>query len=44
MFNLQGLIQAFKDLMPNVEHKFCVKHIYEIYKQKFKGIEYKKLL
>ena len=30
--------------MPNVEHKFCVKHKYKIYKSKLKGIEYKKLL
>lgn len=30
--------------MPIMEHRFCLKHIYENYKQKFKGIEYKKLL
>lgn len=29
----QGLIEVFTQLMPNVEYKYCVKHLYENYKK-----------
>ncbi|WCJ20294.1 hypothetical protein M5689_002536 [Euphorbia peplus] len=40
----KGLIEAFKELMPNVEHRFCMKHMYENMKLRFKGLEYKQHL
>ncbi|WCJ25162.1 hypothetical protein M5689_007068 [Euphorbia peplus] len=40
----KGLVESFKALMPNVEHRFCMKHMYENMKLRFKGIEYKNLL
>jgi hypothetical protein len=41
----QGLIQALKELMPGLEHKYCVKHLHANLKRKgFKGKEYKDAL
>ncbi|GJV90050.1 mutator type transposase [Tanacetum coccineum] len=33
----QGLIQAITSMFPSAEHRFCVKHIHENMKSKFKG-------
>ena len=30
--------------MPNVEHRFCMRHIYSNFRAKFKGIELRDLL
>ncbi|XP_065871887.1 uncharacterized protein [Euphorbia lathyris] len=40
----KGLLELFKELMPNVEHRHCVKQMYENMKIRFKGLEYKNLL
>ena len=36
---LQGLIPAIETLFPTVEHRFCVKHIYNSFKVDHKGLE-----
>ncbi|XP_075665367.1 uncharacterized protein LOC142635032 [Castanea sativa] len=36
---LQGLIPAIETLFPIVEHRFCVKHIYNNFKVDHKGLE-----
>ncbi|GJX48348.1 mutator type transposase [Tanacetum coccineum] len=45
-FNLlgEGLIQAIASVFPSAEHKFCVKHIHENMKSRFKGVVYKDML
>ena len=40
----QGLILAMEMLFPTVEHRFCVKHIYNNFKLNFKGLELKAAL
>ncbi|KAK4387758.1 hypothetical protein Sango_2382400 [Sesamum angolense] len=37
----KGLIEALKDLVPDSEHRFCLRHIYENFKMKFKSQELK---
>ncbi|XP_058180113.1 uncharacterized protein LOC131298654 [Rhododendron vialii] len=37
----KGLIEAFKQLMPNVEHRFCLRHMYANFNKTYKGKEYK---
>ncbi|XP_050241351.1 uncharacterized protein LOC126690281 [Quercus robur] len=37
----KGLIPAMEMLLPTVEHRFCVKHIYNNFKVNFKGLELK---
>lgn len=37
----KGLRETFKDLMPNVEHRFCMRHIYANFRKVFKGKELK---
>ncbi|XP_058202890.1 uncharacterized protein LOC131317348 [Rhododendron vialii] len=39
----KGLIEAFKRLMPNVEHRFCLRHMYANFNKTYKGKEYKDL-
>ena len=39
----QGLILAMEMLFPTVEHRFCMKHIYN-FKLNFKGLELKAAL
>ncbi|PWA81487.1 protein kinase-like domain-containing protein [Artemisia annua] len=39
-----GIIPAIAKVFPAAEHRFCVRHIYENMKQKWKGEEYKKLV
>ena len=41
---LQGLILAIETLFPTVEHRYCVKHIYNNFKIDHKGLELKNAL
>ncbi|XP_058228013.1 uncharacterized protein LOC131336247 [Rhododendron vialii] len=38
-----GLVESFKRLMPNVEQKFYLRHMYANYNKTYKGKEYKDL-
>lgn len=40
---MQGSIEAFKQLMPNVEQRFCLRHMYANFNKTYKGKEYKDL-
>lgn len=40
---VQGLIEAVKDVMPYAEHRQCARHIYENFKKKFSGLEFRSL-
>ena len=40
---LQGLVETFKQLMPGVEHRFYVKHLYANFKRLYKGKELERL-
>lgn len=42
--NLQGLIPAVKKMFPESEHRFCVRHLYSNFQEKFKGEILKKQL
>ena len=44
IYDKQGLILAMKMLFPTVEHRFCVKYIYNNFKLNFKGLELKAVL
>ena len=44
MYDNQGLIPAMELLFPTVEHRFCVKHIYNNFKFNYKGLELKAAL
>ncbi|XP_030964766.1 uncharacterized protein LOC115986047 [Quercus lobata] len=35
--NVHGLVETFKDLMPNAEHRFCVRHLHANFKKDFPG-------
>ncbi|KAF2294929.1 hypothetical protein GH714_027083 [Hevea brasiliensis] len=37
-----GLVESFKEVGLGVEHRHCMKHLYDNYKVHFRGIEYKK--
>ena len=41
IYDNQGLILAMEMLLPTVEHRFYVKHIYNNFKLNFKGLELK---
>ena len=41
IYDNQGLIPTIEMLFPIVEHRFCVKHIYNNFKLNFKGLELK---
>ena len=41
---LQGLVETFKQLMPGVEHRFCVRHLYANFKSLYKGKDLKDLV
>ena len=43
IYDNQGLIPAM-EMFPTVEHRFCVKHIYNNFKLNFKGLELKAAL
>ena len=38
---LQGLLPAIAQLYPQAEHRFCLRHIYENMRKKWKTKEYK---
>jgi len=43
--SIQGLLNALDDLMPGIEHRFCVRHLHANFKAKgFKGKEFKDAL
>ena len=42
--NTQGLIHAIETLFLTIEHKYCVKHIYNNFKVNHKGMELKSVL
>ena len=44
IYDNQGLIPAMEMLFPTVEHRFCMKHIYNNFKLNFKGLELKATL
>nr|KAJ0225993.1 hypothetical protein LSAT_V11C100044920 [Lactuca sativa] len=37
----KGLLPAIEQLFPNAEHRFCIRHIYQNMRIRFKTIEYK---
>ncbi|XP_071907708.1 uncharacterized protein [Coffea arabica] len=37
----KGLVSAIDDVFPESEHRYCLRHIYQNFKQKFKGKELK---
>nr|GEW70576.1 hypothetical protein [Tanacetum cinerariifolium] len=39
----KGLIKAVKDVMPNVKHMHCARHIYENFKKQYPGLENRQL-
>lgn len=39
----KGLVENIYQLMPGVEHRFCLRHMYANFKQKYKGKELKDL-
>ncbi|WVZ24361.1 hypothetical protein V8G54_002905 [Vigna mungo] len=40
----KGLLGAFKDLLPGVEQRFCVRHLYSNFRKTFPGKNLKRLL
>ncbi|XP_012843168.1 PREDICTED: uncharacterized protein LOC105963322 [Erythranthe guttata] len=40
----KGLIKAIENLLPNSEHRFCLRHMYNNFKMKHKGLALKDLL
>nr|KAJ0216160.1 hypothetical protein LSAT_V11C300106670 [Lactuca sativa] len=39
----RGLVEAVKDILPNVEHRQCARHVYANFKKAYTGLEFKKL-
>ncbi|XP_059657229.1 uncharacterized protein LOC132303818 [Cornus florida] len=37
----KGLLQTFEDVLEGADHRFCVRHMYENFKKKFKGLQLK---
>ncbi|XP_077242582.1 uncharacterized protein LOC143883104 [Tasmannia lanceolata] len=33
----KGLVETFEDILPNADHRFCVRHMYNNFKAEFKG-------
>ncbi|XP_014490739.1 uncharacterized protein LOC106753445 [Vigna radiata var. radiata] len=40
----KGLMQAFRQLLPGVDQRFCVRHLYSNFRKKFPGIILRQLL
>ncbi|XP_072087389.1 uncharacterized protein [Arachis hypogaea] len=38
----KGLVPTFDELLPGVDHRFCVRHLYANFKKKFPGLNLKK--
>ncbi|CAI9287734.1 unnamed protein product [Lactuca saligna] len=43
MLKEEGIIEAVKDLFPEIEHRQCAKHVLSNFKKKFLGAQYEKL-
>ncbi|XP_071699011.1 uncharacterized protein [Rutidosis leptorrhynchoides] len=39
----KGLLEAVKDIMPYAEHRQCARHIYENFRKKYSGVEFRNL-
>ncbi|XP_012828500.1 PREDICTED: uncharacterized protein LOC105949728 [Erythranthe guttata] len=39
----KGLVETMNELMPGIEHRYCIRHMYANFKQKYKGKELKDL-
>ncbi|XP_071740689.1 uncharacterized protein [Rutidosis leptorrhynchoides] len=39
----KGLIEAVKDIMPYVEHRKCARHIYENFRKKYSGVDFRNM-
>ncbi|XP_052621924.1 uncharacterized protein LOC128127496 [Lactuca sativa] len=39
----KGLSEAVKEILPNVEHRQCARHVYANFKKAYTGLEFKKL-
>ncbi|XP_011078638.1 uncharacterized protein LOC105162328 [Sesamum indicum] len=39
----KGLLEAIAELAPRAEHRFCLRHMYNNFKEKFKGQQLKKM-
>ncbi|XP_073135246.1 uncharacterized protein [Henckelia pumila] len=39
----KGLVEALRELVPNCEHRYCLRHMYQNFKKKFKSLELKDL-
>ncbi|RYR51301.1 hypothetical protein Ahy_A06g026323 [Arachis hypogaea] len=37
----KGLLSAFEEVIPRVDNRFCVKHLYNNFRMKFSGLEMK---
>jgi len=35
--HVHGLVQVFDTILPHADHRFCVRHMYANFKDKFKG-------
>ncbi|RYR26513.1 hypothetical protein Ahy_B02g060763 [Arachis hypogaea] len=38
---LKGLLQAFEEVIPGVDNRYCVRHLYNNFRKKFPGLELK---
>ncbi|XP_073120684.1 uncharacterized protein [Henckelia pumila] len=39
----KGLVEALKELVPDFEHRYCLRHMYQNFKKKFKSLDLKEL-
>mgnify|MGYP000880118151 CR=1 FL=1 len=37
----KGIVKPFKEVLPDAEHELCMRHMYDNFKKKFKGLELK---
>ncbi|XP_057747440.1 uncharacterized protein LOC130966639 [Arachis stenosperma] len=40
----KGLLPAFDEVIPGVDHRFCVRHLYSNFRKKFPGLHLKQLM
>ncbi|RYQ92556.1 hypothetical protein Ahy_B09g098785 [Arachis hypogaea] len=40
----KGLLSAFDEVIPGVDHRFCVRHFYNNFRKKFSGLHLKQLM
>ncbi|XP_072064238.1 uncharacterized protein [Arachis hypogaea] len=40
----KGLLPAFDEVIPGVDHRFCVRHLYSNFRKKFSGLHLKQLM